>query len=590
MKNRLLSMSMAATFLPTMLLVLPAQAVEFSLDTGWSGASVSDSWGAGLHAQWVSNEGLGVDVGYEHLNNLNYEIDGTTINHPLTQYELSALWQFGGEPFQAQVLAGGLFSGTGVASGTSSVIDQFSSGYQLGVGVSVPVFGQLRAFGEVGYEGWFRSEIPNHLTWRYGVRWVFGGRSPELPENEARALERQQALLAQTLDQDPTTTIDPAVPEYVPNGVSQSLAPIISGAELCKCFPAGPYTLQLGEFGNMDQALRGLEYRGLRQFFNSRAYQRSPLPVFLAQPEGANDVALFIGELTNLEQLEYWRYELRKNGISARLQRVENANGQRVQNPMVEVDDSQLASTPRFSAEDIRRMNSLPGDEPEIMAPVNENTLSQSQMAALEQYNAQQAIRQAQENAMPDSASTIETKFQLGPISRDRLSALLASEAMQKVLAGDPSIDIPKAMSLLWDEGQQQAWLNFHGFGDTAHLSEWQAWFESEGLTGERVGQYYQPLGDVYRFHLGRGVAPYSVEVYRANDANQMLAQMRSPEVLWFQAFHRINNDDISLTLNWSFTDNRYHLVVVNVPDGPTQQEIWANLTAVGLLPSLAEQ
>ena len=55
----------------------------------------------------------------------------------------------------------------------------------------------------------------------------------------------------------------------------------------------------LGEFDNMSQAIRGLEFRGLRQFFNSRSYKGSPMPVFLAQSEETGPVGLYMGELSS---------------------------------------------------------------------------------------------------------------------------------------------------------------------------------------------------------------------------------------------------------------------------------------------------
>ncbi|MFT7289704.1 MAG: hypothetical protein ACI9D8_000143, partial [Reinekea sp.] len=36
--------------------------------------------------------------------------------------------------------------------------------------------------------------------------------------------------------------------------------------------------------------------------------------------------------------------------------------------------------------------------------------------------------------------------------------------------------------------------------------------------------------------------------------------------------------------------DSRYHLIVTNVQTRDEQQVIWSSLTAVGLLPSLAEE
>jgi hypothetical protein len=36
--------------------------------------------------------------------------------------------------------------------------------------------------------------------------------------------------------------------------------------------------------------------------------------------------------------------------------------------------------------------------------------------------------------------------------------------------------------------------------------------------------------------------------------------------------------------------DRRYHLIVTNVQTSQQRQSIWSDLTAVGLLPSLAEE
>jgi hypothetical protein len=167
---------------------------------------------------------------------------------------------------------------------------------------------------------------------------------------------------------------------------------------------------------------------------------------------------------------------------------------------------------------------------------------------------------------------------------------VLSTSAMKSVLSRDANVRIPQKMSMVWDETNQEAWLNFSGFSSEQHLDEWLAWFSAEQLSANEVDQPYIPLGDVYSFDLGKGLEEFSVEIERQQSMMAMLQRMRSPEVLWFQAYQRINEEPVSTTLNWSNTDKRFHLIVTNVSTAAEQQRIWSNLTAVGLLPSLAEQ
>lgn len=562
--------------------------LEFGVDGGLAGNSKSDNWGLGFHGQMIGSTGFGLDIGYEYINSLSYSIDGSTLTHSMNQYEFSGLWQGGLRAVRLQLLSGVILSGTGVESNGQDIIQPLSAGYQIGAGLSVPIATRFRAFGEVGYEGWFNSDIPSHMTWRYGVRVLLGENVVQPLESEEMARERAMLEQQQSQLTNPPVTIDPAVPKYVPSGLSQSLPPIVSQAEICKCFPAGPYTLQLGEFGNMAQAIRALEYRGLRQFFNSFSYQRAPQPVFLAQSNPDGPVALYLGEIPSLEEMDYWRFELRKSGISARLKRIVGNNGERVANTIVDVPETDIKAQPKYTAEEIRRMNSLPEDEMAMGAI--DGTMSAQQLADIEAYNASQSAQQQQMNAAPEVVSLVDATLQMGPISMTNLQSLLTMDAMKNVLARDSSISIPNDMTLVWDEGKREAWLSFSGFTSEQHVDEWQAWYGSEGIVAERVNEAYMPLGDTYEFHLGGRLQDYSLEIHRHAGIEMMLESMRSPEVLWFQAFQRINEEPVSVTLNWSHADSRYHLIVTNVSSAEEQQRIWANLTAVGLLPSLAEQ
>jgi len=572
----------SAVFSTIMLLAaLPVQALEFAIDGSLASTALGNDWGLASHLQVFGPNQLGMDLGYRYFNNLNYDALDTALTHAFSQYEIGLLWQAGDQDVRFQTQVGAVLSDRWVQSSGVDVITRFQLGYQLGLGVSVPVFTRFRAFADVGFQDWFKAEIPAHIRWRYGLRMILGGSGPQ-----ALALD-EAASAEQALIDNPPVTIDTAVPEYMPSHLSASLPPILSLAELCKCFPAGPFTLQLGEFGNMQQAVRGLEYRGLRQFFNSRAYQKAPLPVFLAQVSSGSPVGLYMGELATLGQLQYWQHELKKNGLSVRLRKVLGNNGDRVVSQIVAMDDEVAAANPSYTADQIRRMNSLPEDldsDVPVLAKQKNAVEPEVDGAAM----ADERTRLNQTSAQP--AYIADTLLQIGPINKNQLEALMSVPAMRAVLARTTSIRIPQQMALIWDEGKQEAWLSFDRFEDEQQVDEWRAWLDSEGLLARRLSQAFKPLGDVYEFQLGQALQEHSVEIDRHDAFDKMLHSMRSPEILWFQAYQRINDQPIDTSLNWSMADRRYHLIVTNVQTSQQRQSIWSDLTAVGLLPSLAEE
>ncbi len=575
-------------FSATMLLaVVPVQALEFGIDGSLASSALVDDWGVATHLQVIGSNHLGVDLGYRYFNTLSYNALSTGLSHAFSQFELGLLWQGGDQGIRVQAQAGAVVSDRWVQSNGVDVISRFQPGYQVGLGLSVPIFTRFRAFVDGGYQDWLDAEMPGHSRWRYGLRLTLGGAGGQALAAEEAASAQQEADRQQALIDNPPVIIDTAVPEYLPGHLSESLPPILSLADLCKCFPAGPFTLQLGEFGNMPQAVRGLEYRGLRQFFNSRAYQKAPLPVFLAQASAEMPVSLYLGELTTLAQLQYWHHELKKSGLSARFRKILGSKGERAVNPIVAMDDQLVLGNPVYTAEQIRRMNSLPDDVDSVDSewarqqsgaqPAVDAAATAAQRSLLNQTPAQLAY-------MPD------TLLQIGPINQSRLAALLSVPAMREVLARTTSIRIPQQMALVWDEGKQEAWLNFDRFADEQQVDEWRAWLDSEGLLARRLSTAYQPMGDVYEFHLGQALQEYSIEIDRHDAFDKMLQSMRSPEILWFQAYQRINDQPIHTSLNWSMADRRYHLIVTNVQTSQERQTIWSDLTAVGLLPSLAEE
>lgn len=559
-------------------------ALEYGVDGSLASSTLVDDWGVATHLQIIGDNHLGLDLGYQYLNSMTYDGFGSAVSHAFSQYEVGLLWQLGEDGLRLQTQAGMVLSGNALQAGTDDLITMFQPGYQVGLGLSVPIFTRFRAFADAGYQGWLAGEIPDQTRWRYGLRLNFGGVDKKALAAEEAAQAQQEAERQQALIDNPPVTIDTAVPVYVPSTMSQSLPPILSLAELCKCFPAGPFTLQLGQFGNMQQAVRSLEFRGLRQFFNSRAYQKAPLPVFLSQSSDDMPVGIYLGELETLAELKYWHHELRKSGLSARFRKILGSNGQRVENPIVAMDDKVVLDNPIYTAEEIRRMNTLAED---YVAPVPEQKLLVEKAA----YDNQLASKRTVLNQAPvPQVYLADTAVQIGPIDMSELQALLSVTAMREALARTTKFRVPLDMALVWDEGKQEAWLNFARFEDEQHLDEWRAWLDSEGMTSRRLAKPFNPLGDVYEFQLGQAQQEFSIEITRHDVFDKMLHSMTSPEILWFQAYQRINDRPIHTSLNWSMADSRYHLIVTNVQTSDEQQVIWSSLTAVGLLPSLAEE
>ena len=571
----------------------PVAAIEYGIDGSFNGGTLVDNWGASSHLQLIGAAGFGLDLGYQYSNRVSYDAYGSSISHSIGQFETSLLWQRGDPNFRFQALAGTVFSNSSVQADGRDVINRWAPGYRVGVGLSVPLFSRTRAFAETTYQGWFSAEMPAQTNWRYGIRLLFGSNNTSSAARKDAATSGATAI---AVTDNPAVTIDPDVPTYIPGYLSQSLPPIIRQAELCKCYPAGPYTLQLGEFSTMPQAIRALEYRGLRQFFNSRAYQKHPQPVFLSQLAEDAPVSLYLGEFGNVEQMQKWRLELRKNGMQARFRKVLGTNGQRIPNPtVVAVDEDALGLRPKYSAEEIRRMNSLP--EPAVPvadakdALTSRPTPSVAQVVAeKQQYESQLNEQRGQLNQLAQKPSPVLDKLQVGPLSLAQLQSLLTSDAMKAVLSRSNAITIPAQLALVWDEANREAWLTFAEFVSEQQIDEWNAWLSSANYAPRRARQVYQPMGDVYRFALAQPLEQFSVEIAREQSIDTMLQQMRSPEVLWFQAFQRINNEPVTTSLNWSNTDQRYHLIVINVASLQQQQAIWSNLNSVGLVPGLAEE
>jgi len=233
-------------------------------------------------------------------------------------------------------------------------------------------------------------------------------------------------------------------------------------------------------------------------------------------------------------------------------------------------------------------MNSLPEDWQDSVQS-KENSYAQ-EIAEKEQFDQEQMQAQKQLNQIDDLQVELNVTLQSGPIPLEKLIGILADEGMMQALARDASKNIPNKMSLIWDEGKKEGWLSFAKFTSDRQVDEWQAWLEASGLPARKLETQYVPLGDIYEFELGLSLHENSIEIARDESAQNMFQTMRSAEVLWFQAYQRINDQKVETTLNWSPTDSRYHLIVSGIANAAERQLIWSNLTAVGLLPSLAEE
>lgn len=535
--------------------VVAAHAVEFALDGSVSSSSQAQGWGAAAQLQLISESGLGLAFGYQRLSDISYSALDSDLSHAIDQFELAGLWQLGGSYFRLQGLAGGLWSNTEVAYSGSEVISLLTPGFQLGADISVPLAGRLRTFAALGYQAWWQAEIPAHFRWRYGLRFSFGASTPATRVEEPPSAVNPPDLLAA-----PEVVIDSDVPDYMPSYVSQSIPPILANAEICKCYPRGPYTLQLGEFPNMAQAIRSLEYRGLRQFFNSHAYAEDPLSVFLVEQSDEKAVALYLGDLQTLEQLQYWRHELSKSGLQVRLRKVIMGD---------KMTSGSLAPAAELPA---AAVSGLPASEGMVSAP----ELATAPPPTLPSPPAQQ----------PKAAATnIGVALQAGPFSAKQLIDQLSSDIRQPLLSGKFG-ELPAATSsLTWDEGRGEAWLEVTGLASLAEVADWRRWLATQGITAKAVKQLYQPTGDVYRFSLGAAAVGPSIQLAKHDSMTAMLGTMRSPEVLWFQVYQRINLNPVTLALIWSDSQQHYQLVVPEVANKATEQLLWEDMTAVGLRP-----
>ena len=112
----------------------------------------------------------------------------------------------------------------------------------------------------------------------------------------------------------------------------------------------------------------------------------------------------------------------------------------------------------------------------------------------------------------------------------------------------------------------------------------------TNGSSANMTVEPFNLAGDTYVFELASTHMGLSIDVAKHSSIQAMINQMRSPEVLWIQAFQRINQHPRPLVLTWSDADRRYHLSVMGLASEAERQELWANLTAVGFLPALVEQ
>lgn len=540
-----------------------AGAVELGWDIGPAGSNLATGWGLATHVQTLFTPEWGLDLGYRYQSELEYDLDGANHEHRFSQFETGLIWQQGNRGARFQAIGGAIFAGYGIENNAGEMtLERFTPGYRFDADVSVPVFTRFRVFANAGYQGFYSDGMPNQWRWRYGIRMTFGSEVTPLERDERARLAAEQAAL-EAERANPTPRIDPEVPQYMPRHLSQSLPPIVQLSELCKCFPAGPYTLQLGEFRSMEQAVRAMEYRGLRQFFNTVAYEREPLPVFLAQAEPEGAVLLFIGEFENLDRVDFWKRQLRRSGVEGRLRKVIGSDG-RVANRIAAVPELERTVTPQYSAEEVRRMNSLPGDAPTVDA-------------------------QALNRPEPAEQSRYTDSLVVGPVNEPQVRAWLEQPDYRDTLLMTTETAMPGRQRLVWDATRQHGWLYLDGFADRRQLDQWQAWLERRELVPEHRTRASLPVGDTYIYHLGTRQEGPTLLLDTQPNARAAMARMTSPEVLWFQAYQAINDQPPTLSVNWSANDERYHLIATGFSRRAQAMEAARQLSNVGLLPKLVE-
>jgi hypothetical protein len=562
----------------TGLMPLSALALEFSLDVGPASSENAVGWGLASHAQVMRDTRWGLDVGYLYQSELEYPTDNGTLNHTFYQYELGLIWQQGHVGARFQGVAGMIIAGNDVTGNNNeSILPAGALGYRLDADISVPVADHLRVFASAGYQDYYTGDMPAQWRWRYGVRFTFGERM-SAAERDARA--RSEARQSQSPSDSSAEVSAASEPERrlqpIPTYLSQSLPPIIERSELCKCFPAGPYTMQLGQFPGMEQAVRAMEYRGLRQFFTTVAYDRDPQPVFLAQAEPDGPVALFLGEYDQLADTEIWRRRLRLSGIEGRIRQVVGTSG-RIANRTV--DASAQARVPQYTAEEIRRMNSV---SPAGGADTTSQTMAESRAS----------VNQPTSSAGTDTSDAtthIPDTLVLGPVSADTLVNWMSEPALRDALLTDATRQLPGRHRLIWDAARSQAWIYLDQFSAERQLDEWQAWLERNGQSASVQQIARLPVGDTYVYHLGDALRGYSLELYQQADAGDMLARLTSPEILWFQAYQSINDEPPTLVVQWQASDQQFHLIASGFDRDNDARRAWRNLSSVGLMPVLQE-
>ena len=575
-------MSLASALRPLLLgwavlLPLSAPAMEFSLDLGLASGENAVGWGVASHAQFMQSTRWGLDLGYRYHSELEYPTDNGTLSHDFSQYEMGLIWQQGHIGARFQGVAGIILAGGDVVGNAGeAVLNAGTLGYHLDADISAPVVEGLRVFANAGYQSYYRGDMPAQWRWRYGLRYVFGERI-SAAERDARArAEAAQAQPEVTGEGAPTAQPERRV-QPIPTYLSQSLPPIIERSELCKCFPAGPYTLQLGQFPNMERAVRAMEYRGLRQFFTTVAYDRDPQPVFLAQADPDGPVGLFLGEYEQLADSEIWRRRLRLSGIEGRIRQVVGSDG-RIENRTV--DASAQARAPQYTAEEIRRMNSVQPDAGDT---------AERDRQAMNQTPANSVATASAATSLTDESDYVAGTLVLGPVSAATLTDWMSEPPMRDALLTDTNRRLPGRHRLIWDAARNQAWVYLDQFASTRQIDEWQAWLERNGQQASLQQRPRLPVGDIYVYHLGKALQGYSLELYQQADAGDMLQRLVSAEVLWFQAYQSINDEPPTLVVQWQASDQRYHLIATGFARDNDARRAWQNLSSVGLMPVLQE-
>ena len=557
-----------------LILSLTLEAQEVGLDVGLATSTLSEGGGYAVHGQILYDNNLGYDIGYRYQDRLQYSLDGNTLSHGFSQYELGVFWQEGREAARFQVHAGVILAGNDIETTAGDrVINAFTPGYRLDADLSLPFVDRLRVFTSLGYQGYYGGDLPNHWRWRYGLRMTFGGqRASEL---ERVRLARIQA--EQRAEREAQTSGDAAVPATLPQQFSQSLPPIVTHSEVCKCFPAGPYTLQLGEFRTMEQAVRALEFRGLRQFFTSVPYERSPQVVFLAQPQVEGPVAFFLGEFDSLADTESWRRELRRHGLEGRVRRVVGNEG-RISNRVRSVDDP-LAPEAGYTEEQIARMNRITETD---QAPAGSRA----------------PVVTGESSPIETSISRLPLELESDPTDAAPGSALMIgplSESAMQLWLGDPEFkrqwilpetEAPSSrVRLIWDASAEQGWYLMDQFRSELALDQARSWLDSRGLSGTEQSQARVPSGDIYQYRLGyRPDSPW-FNVTTESRVESVWQWLLSPEMLWFQAFQAINDRPAEVILNGSTEAPRYQIIATGFGRHSEADAAWRHLVSVGLQP-----